>query len=500
MESFVIMPLYFGGGMRKIILGVFIFLACILWGNPKKDTADTFFKSKKYKEALAQYELFLVDEPTNTDGLYGKALSLFRLEQHSDSIKTFQSLFAIDPVYKDAQYRYAMALRKIGKYSEAIDAYEKYLKQASDDPDTFYGLAQTYLLLEKTPQAAYYYGVYAEKEIRESEKKWVDSAIKKRDELISKFNESQKEEYQILTSGKKSENSTITPLTKKSEQDVNNIDKTVDSNNPILENNSSKGNLNSSNSLEKNSNIALNNTEPGSFVIDTTKDKKTERSEDATLSYMFQKGNIIDDLFLSKNYKEAIEGYKTLLADPLTRREGLFKTAICYLSLENYPFAIKHFTQIFVEESDNNRTRELLKIFLSNHTIVESLLSKDIPEKGEFAMKKVEDFIKKGDYLEALKILDILLDNMKMNTRAFLQKVDTLRVLGKVVEIEELFKSYTSQYPEDTVVWERYADYLISTNKNIEDAKTYYEKVLAITKNPFVTKRVEKKLSNFSKQ
>ncbi|MBN2695542.1 tetratricopeptide repeat protein [bacterium] len=483
--------------MRKIILGTLIFLACTILGNPKKDTADTFFKAKKYKEALAQYNLYLTDEPNDTDGLYGKALSHFRLDQHSDSIKTFETLFKIDSAYRDSQYRYAMALRKIGKYNEAIEAYERYLKQASDDPDTFYGIAQTYLLLEKTPQAAYYYGVYAEKEKRESEKKWVEKAIQKRDELISNFNDSQKEEYQILLSGKKSETLTTTSIIKKDEQNSD-VTSTTNLNS---QNSANTTTQNSNNNSTTDNSIALNNnTEQSSFVIDATKNKKKERSEDATLSYMFQKGNSIDDFFLSKNYKEAIEGYKTLLSNPLTRREGLFKTAICYLSLENYPFAIKHFTQIFVEESDNNRTRELLKIFLSNHLIVESLLSKNIPEKSELAMKKVEEFIKKGNYLEALSILDILLENMKMNTRALLQKIDILRVLGKNAEIEQLFKSYTSQYPEDTVVWERYADYLVSANKNVQDAKLYYEKVLSATKNPFVTKRVEKKLLNFSKQ
>ncbi len=95
---------------------------------------------------------------------FGKAADLYR-----DAHK-------LDPNRDKLLYRRALALRKAGDHEGAKGAYEAYLAAVPDDVDALYGLATTYKLLDDTDNARRYFALYADKETRPSEQRYVDKA------------------------------------------------------------------------------------------------------------------------------------------------------------------------------------------------------------------------------------------------------------------------------------------------------------------------------------
>lgn len=422
----------------------FLLLPILLFSNPKLTNANNYLNVKDYENAVKLYNEVLSEDAVNVEALYGKGLSLLKLKKYEEAIKAFDQVLLINPAFKDTYYRKALSHRNSSDYDKAIDSYLKYLTQNPNDPDTFFGLAQTYVQKKDLVYSAYYYNVYIQKETRESEKKWVEKSKSSLDDILLILDDEQKKKYEELLNSKKE---TTVVETKTEETKATNV------------------------------------------VVNQEKSAK-----DDSLSYVFEKGENADDLYLAKKYTEAIEAYKTFLANPVKRREGLFKTAITYATLEDYKNSVKFFTQIIIEETDNHKTKELLKILLSNSMVVQSLLSKEITIKNEIALKKGEELIKNGNYLEALDIFEILLDNIPGNFQALLYKVDILKIFGKNDKINESFGNYLSKNPNDSIINEKYGDFLLSQQKK-EEANVYYQKVLSSSSNSVVINRIKNKVN-----
>ena len=447
-----------------ILISIYILSLSVLAVHPAVVTGNEYLKIKDYENAYKSYSSVLLEDAGDKSALYGKSYTLFKMKKYKEALDSFEQLLKIDRNFRDSLYRTAFLYRKVKNYDKAIEYYKEYLKQVKDDPDSYYGLARTNEQKNDIVEAAYYFYLYTVKETRPSEDKWVKKAQKKIEKYRAEFTPEQQKQYETLINGSQKPVAVAKDVPANKNTAKNTVKASV----------TSKDNLNIP-KLDKNA-------------------RKVETSTDKNLDYIFMKGVKADDLYLNKKYNDAIIEYRKYLRDPLKRREGLYKMAVCNALLKKYPTSVKLLSQIILEEEGNNKVRELLKLLLVNKAVVKSLKEADSAVKNKIGMGKVNELISRGDYYEAIKILDILEANIKNNSSALLYKIDLLRILSKNKEIDENLKAFLSKYPENVLVNEKYGDFLASQNKK-EDAEKYYKIAAAKTTDKEIKSRLETKIS-----
>ena len=473
--------------LNKIIMTVtFAFGMQIFATHPAVITGNEYLKVKDYENAYKSYSSVLVENSKDKSALYGKSYALFKMKKYSEALESFKQLIEIDKSFRDTLYRTAYLYRKLKNYDQAIKHYKEYLKIKPNDPDTYYGLARTYEQLNDKVKAAYYFYLYTIKEKRPSEEKWVKKAKNKIEKYRSKFTEEEQNQYASLINSKESGNSVTEKkeITQKSEPQITTTPKTLSKPQTVQK--------------EKINKITPSTQKSELNIPPADKSKATsthETSVDKTLNYIFMKGVKGDELYLAGKYNDAIIEYRKNLTDPLKRREALYKMAVCNAMLKKYSTAVKLLSKIILEEEGNARVRELLKLMLVNKKVVETLKEADSNTKNKIGMEKVNELISRGDYYEAIKLLDILQANIKNNSSALLYKIDLLRILSKYDEIEKELKNFLKIYPDNILVNEKYADFLASQNKKNEALK-YYNLALSKTKDKEIQNRIKSKISS----
>ncbi len=468
--------------MKNIILiSVYILSFNVFAVHPAVVTGNEYLKVKDYENAYKSYSSVLVEDAKDKSALYGKSYTLFKMKKYKEALNSFEQLLKIDRNFRDSLYRTAFLYRKVKNYDKAIEYYKEYLKQVKDDPDSYYGLARTHEQKNDTVGATYYFYLYTIKETRSSEDKWVKKAQKKIEKYRAKFTPEQQKQYESLINNSSKDESvthpttTVTPSATTVTHPTTTVTPSVTTVTPSTKKVTPKDALNIP-KLDKNA-------------------KKVETSTDKNLNYIFMKGVKSDDFYLNKKYNDAIIEYRKYLKDPLKRREGLYKMAICNALLKKYSTSVKLLSQIILEEEGNNKVRELLKLLLVNKSVVSSLKDADSSIKNKIGMGKVNELITRGDYYEAIKILDILSANIKNNSGALFYKIDLLRILSKNKEIEENLKSFLSIYPDNVLVNEKYGDFLASQHKKAEALK-YYKIAISKTTDKEIKSRLETKTSS----
>jgi len=502
--------------MVKIIIIMFL-VSLSLWGNPTLNIADSFLKAKDYKKAEAKYSEVLLNNASDKNALYGKAFSLMKQKDYLAASEFFTQLIKIDSNFKDSVYRLAFVYRKLKKYSYAIKYYKKYVKlnkSASNIPDAYYGLAQTYKYMNDKVNASFYFHKYILTEKRASETKYVEKAKKRRDKLVSEFNADEKKRYDLLL-GKKE---IVKPDNKATVKPNNTKVVTVKPDNNAKVVTVKPDNKVKVVTVKPDNKVKIVAVKPDNKVkvvavtdnkVKVTNDVKKESeliipqniktnndsSNNKNLKYMFKKNVDGDKLYLEQKYKEAIEAYRGYLSMPSKRREGLFKTAICYALLKQYNNSVNLLSQIIIEEQDDKKVKELLTILLSNPIVIQSMLTQKTQIKNNIAIKGVQKSVMLGNYNQALELLDILIDKIDQNSKALLYKLDILRIVDRPKEIDKAIITYLIRYPNDSLVNERYGDILKAKGKK-EKANRYYQKALTNAKTKAVSKRLESKIIN----
>jgi len=454
---------------KSVILSVFYIVAIgIMASHPGVTTGNEYLKVKDYEKSFKSFSDVLLEDGKNKEALYGKSFSLYKMKKYKDALASFEVLITLDKNYKDALYRTAFLYRKVKKYDKAIEYYKLYLKKVKDDPDSYYGLARTSEQKNDIVYASYYFYLYTQKETRSSEDKWVKKAQKKIEKYKAEFTPEQHKKFaELIEKGHRSSATMVT--------DVAMQHRPEDDNRP-----------------EAN----VNNTKKLDIPVKPVQGNVKGTSNDKNLSYMFMKGVKGDDLYLSKKYNDAIIQYRAYLKDPSKRREGLYKMAVCNAMLKKYSTAVKLFSQIILEEDNNDDVKELLKLLLVNKSVIISLKGATRSTKTKLGMGKVNELISRGDYYEAIKVLDILIANIRNNSNALLYKVQILRILSKNKEMEENFKSFLAKNPNNVLVNEKYGDFLSSQNKKSE-AFTYYNLAISKTDDKEIKKRLKSKISKW---
>ena len=81
-------------------------------------------ESGKFKEAINDYSIVLVNEPNNTHALYNRAISLDKIGESEKAIIDFGKIIEIEPMNANAYLNRGCCYEKIQNYDLAYKDYE----------------------------------------------------------------------------------------------------------------------------------------------------------------------------------------------------------------------------------------------------------------------------------------------------------------------------------------------------------------------------------------
>ena len=169
--------------MRKILISlVFLMSLVSLAATPSPAAKAAFEKGEaglaagKLDEAATAYQDAIKATPGFAPALNGLGSVLFKQKKAGEAIAQFRAATEADPTFKLAWFNLGYAARKSSDFPVAAQAYEKYTALDANDPDGFYGLAESYKGAGQNDKAIAAYETYLKKETRPTEQKWVDKA------------------------------------------------------------------------------------------------------------------------------------------------------------------------------------------------------------------------------------------------------------------------------------------------------------------------------------
>lgn len=169
--------------MRKMLVSLVILLSTMsLAATPSAAAKAAFDKGEaalaaaKLDEAAAAYQDAIKATPGYAAALNGFGSVLFKQKKSGEAIAQFRAATEADPSFKLAWFNLGYAARKSSDFPTASQAYEKYTALDANDPDGFYGLAESYKGAGQNDKAIAAYETYLKKETRSTEQKWIDKA------------------------------------------------------------------------------------------------------------------------------------------------------------------------------------------------------------------------------------------------------------------------------------------------------------------------------------
>lgn len=148
------------------------------------------YKSKNYSEAERLFRTAVNEDAENKQFRLPLAKTLYKQKRFDEAIHELKQLIAMAPNLAAARYQMALVQRKAGMASptpaqrvaylnQAVGFYKGYLAVEQQDPDGYYGLAETYRLLGEARLSVANYERYVQLEKRPSEQKYVKKAKRK---------------------------------------------------------------------------------------------------------------------------------------------------------------------------------------------------------------------------------------------------------------------------------------------------------------------------------
>lgn len=169
--------------MRKFLVSLVVLMSLSsLAAAPSPAAKAAFEKGEvalaagKLDEAAAAYQTAIAATAGYAPALNGLGSVLFKQKKAGEAIVQFRAATAADPTFKLAWFNLGYASRKSNDFVAAAQAYENYTKLDANDPDGFYGLAESYKGAGLNEKAIAAYETYLKKETRPTEQKWVDKA------------------------------------------------------------------------------------------------------------------------------------------------------------------------------------------------------------------------------------------------------------------------------------------------------------------------------------
>ena len=169
--------------MRKILISLVFLMSLVSFAATPSPAAKAAFEkgeaglaAGKLDEASAAYQDALKATPGYAPALNGLGSVLFKQKKAGEAIAQFRAATEADPTFKLAWFNLGYAARKSSDFPVAAQAYEKYTALDANDPDGFYGLAESYKGAGQNDKAIAAYETYLKKETRATEQKWIDKA------------------------------------------------------------------------------------------------------------------------------------------------------------------------------------------------------------------------------------------------------------------------------------------------------------------------------------
>lgn len=169
--------------MRKMLVSlVFLLSTLSLAAAPSPAAKAAFEKGEaalaagKLDDAAAAYQDAIKATAGYAAALNGYGSVLFKQKKAAEAIAQFRLATEADPAFKLAWFNLGYAARKSSDFTTAAQAYEKYTALDANDPDGFYGLAESYKGAGQNEKAIGAYETYLKKETRPTEQKWIDKA------------------------------------------------------------------------------------------------------------------------------------------------------------------------------------------------------------------------------------------------------------------------------------------------------------------------------------
>lgn len=121
----------------------------------RKGTA--FFKDKKYKESMLEFEKALKINPKFAEAYYGLGYIYASTKSYPEAIAYFNKALEISPNYVEVYDILAYISSVSGDYAQTIEYYQKALKIKKDDLEAYNGLGFAYASLRKNKEAIDYF-------------------------------------------------------------------------------------------------------------------------------------------------------------------------------------------------------------------------------------------------------------------------------------------------------------------------------------------------------
>ncbi|MFZ5441532.1 MAG: tetratricopeptide repeat protein [Myxococcota bacterium] len=169
--------------MRKMLVSLVVLLATLSFAAAPSPAAKAAFEkgeaalaAGKLDDAAANYQDAIKATAGYAAALNGYGSVLFKQKKSGEAIAQFRLATEADPAFKLAWFNLGYAARKSSDFTTAAQAYEKYTALDANDPDGFYGLAESYKGAGQNDKAIAAYETYLKKETRPTEQKWIDKA------------------------------------------------------------------------------------------------------------------------------------------------------------------------------------------------------------------------------------------------------------------------------------------------------------------------------------
>lgn len=133
--------------------------------------------------AEAAYKDAIAATPGYAEAINGLGSVYFKQGKRDEAINQFKAAIAADQKFALGYFNLGYATRRTKDYATAAQAYETYVKLKPDDPDGFYGLADSYRGQGENQKAIAAFEQYIAREKRPSERTYVEKAKRSVEEL-----------------------------------------------------------------------------------------------------------------------------------------------------------------------------------------------------------------------------------------------------------------------------------------------------------------------------
>jgi len=149
----------------------------------RNDLAVDLIGLGRSSEAIVELKVAVRIKPTYDLAHYNIGRAYYNQKNYVAALRAFQTAVRFNSKKARYYFRIGLSQKALSNYTDSAKAYLKCLEIDPDYIDAYYNLGYIYIDMRDKKSAIYYLQKYIQKETRPSEKKWVERARKKIQEL-----------------------------------------------------------------------------------------------------------------------------------------------------------------------------------------------------------------------------------------------------------------------------------------------------------------------------